>query len=176
GDNGSLASLTDRMTNTTTFAYTNVTFPHYLTGITDPRGNRAIRSEYDGSGRLVRQIDADGNVITFAHDFTAGREIVIDRLGHSTVSYYDERGNVIETTDALGNSTTFKYNDVDELLEKVDALGNTNRYTYDSQGDRLTETDPLGYTTTYTYGLHHRLTSIISPRGYTTTNVYDPDT
>src|SRR6185369_15909455 len=103
GDNGSLASLTDRMTNTTTFAYTNVTFPHYLTGITDPRGNRAIRSEYDGSGRLVRQIDADGNVITFAHDFTAGREIVIDRLGHSTVSYYDERGNVIETTDALGN-------------------------------------------------------------------------
>ncbi len=176
GTNGSLAGFTDRVTNTTTFSYTNVLFPHYLTGITDPRGIQAIRAEFDDSGRMVRQIDADGNVINFDHDFTNGREIITDRLGHTTVHYYDDRGNVLATIDALSNVTTFKYDDVDNLLEKVDALGNTNRYTYDGEGNKLTETDPLGFTTRYTYGPYRTLTSITNPRQFTTTNTYDPAT
>jgi RHS repeat-associated protein len=176
GTNGSLASFTDRATNTTAFAYTNANFPHYLTGITDPRGNQAIRAEYDDNGRMVRQIDADNNVITFNHDFSNHREEITDRLNHTTIHYYDDRGNVVATIDALNGLTTSRYDDVDNLLEMVDALGNTNHYTYDGQGNKLTDTDPLGNTTRYTFGPYRALTSITTPRGFTTTNAYDPVT
>jgi RHS repeat-associated protein len=176
GANGSLATFTDRLTNTTSFAYTNTAFPHYLTGITDPRGVQSIRAEFDDTGRLVRQIDSSGNVVSFNHDLSNNREIVTDRLGHITVHEYDDHGNVVRTTDALGNVTSSKYDEVDNLLEQVDALGNTNRYTYDGQGNKLTETDPLGNTTRYTCGPYRAITSITNPRGFTTTNIYDPDT
>ncbi len=76
GSNGSLATFTDRTTNTTTFAYTNAALPKYLTTITDPRGVKAIRTEYDNNGRMVRQIDADGNAVNFTHDLSNNREII----------------------------------------------------------------------------------------------------
>jgi RHS repeat-associated protein len=176
GTNGSLASFTDRETNTTTFAYTNLAFPHYLTGITDPRGVQAIRTEYDDSGRMIRQTDASGNVVQFTHDLSNNREIIRDRLGNVTIHEYDDDGNIVRTTDPLGNITTSKYDANDNLLEQVDALGNTNSYTYDSKGNKLTETDPLGFTTRYTYGPLRTLTSLTNPRGFTTTNSYNPDT
>ncbi len=176
GTNGSLAAFTDRETNTTTFAYTNLAFPHYLTGITDPRGVQAIRTEYDSNGRMISQTDGAGNVINFTNDLSNNREIVRDRLGNVTIHEYDQDGNIIRTTDPLGNVTTSKYDINDNLLETVDALDNTNSYTYDIKGNKLTETDPLGFTTRYTYGALRTLTSITNPRGFTTTNSYDPDT
>lgn len=176
GTNGCLASVTDREAMTTTFAYTNTTFPHYLTEITDPRGVKAIRTEFDDGGRMVRQIDGAGNVINFTHDLAHNREVIVDRLGNPTIHEYDDRGNVIRTTDALGGVTTHVYDDVDNELQKVDALGNTNSYTYDANGNKLTETDPLGFTTRYSYGPFRVLTSITNPRGFTSTNSYDSDT
>jgi RHS repeat-associated protein len=175
GTNGSLSAFTDRATNTTTFDYTNANFPNYLTSVTDPRGNQAVRTIYDDSGRMIQQIDPDGNAISFNHDFSNSRDIITDTLGYTTVNYYDDRGNILATIDALGNITQFQYDDVDNLLKKIDALGNTNSYTYDSQGNKITETDPLGYITSYTYGPYRELTSVATPRGYTTTNVYDPN-
>src|SRR6185436_17860659 len=78
GTNGSLAAFTDRVTNTTTFAYTNTAFPRYLTGITDPRGIQAIRTEYDDNGRMIRQVDGTGHAVEFAHDLSNNREIIRD--------------------------------------------------------------------------------------------------
>ncbi len=173
---GSLASFTDRVTNTTAFAYTNAAFPYYLTGITDPRGVQAIRNQYDDSGRLVRQIDASGHTNVFTHEMLFNREIICDRLGNLTVHEYDANGNVVRTTDALNNVTRYEYDANDNLLAKIDALGNTTRFTYDGHNNKLTETDPLGFTTLYTYDAFRQVTSIMNPRGFITTNTYDPDT
>ena len=138
---GNLASFTDRETNITTFAYTNTAFPHHLTGITDPRGVPALRTEYDDQGRMIRQIDADGQAVEFTHDLAANREIVRDRLGAVTVHEYDDRGNVVRTTDALGGVTRYEYDALDNQTAKIDALGNTNRFTYDPHGHRRTLRD-----------------------------------
>jgi RHS repeat-associated protein len=173
GSNGGLSSFTDRETNMTTFAYTNIAFPNYLTQITDPRGFNAIRTEFDSNGRMIRQIDAAGNVVEFTHDLADNREIVRDRLGNVTIHEYDDHGNVLRTTDALGHVTRSLYDALDNELERIDALGNTNRFTYDASGNKITETDPLGYTTRYTYGKFREVTSITNPRGFVTTNIYD---
>jgi len=172
GTNGLLSAFIDRETNTTTYAYTNIAFPHYLTAITDPRGVKVLRTEFDDSGRMVRQIDADNNVVEFMHDLASSREVIRDRLGHVTVHEYDDRGNVTRTTDALGHVTRYQYDLADNQLETVDALGHTNRFTYDSSGNRLTETDPVGATTRYTYGTFREVTSVRDPRGALATNTY----
>ncbi|MBU1909245.1 MAG: hypothetical protein KJ726_04280, partial [Verrucomicrobia bacterium] len=57
--NGNLQAFTDRTTNNTTFAYVSNPVapsapPHLLQDIFDPRGVRAVRSEYDADGRLIR--------------------------------------------------------------------------------------------------------------------------
>ena len=171
--NGNLIAFTDRNTNTTTFAYTNVNFPHYLTTITNPNGVQAVRSIYDDSGRIIQEIGPNGYVVNYTHDFSNNREEVTDALGYTTVSYYDNDGNVVATIDPLGNVTTYQYDSLDNQIEKVDALGNTNSYTYDLQGNQKSHTDPLGYTTYYTYDPHREKTSVTTPRGYTTTNSYD---
>ncbi len=68
--------------NLTTFAY-HAQLPHYLEEVTDPLGNRAIRNEYDASGRLIAQIDADGNRIAFTHDITGRVETINDARGRA---------------------------------------------------------------------------------------------
>ncbi|MHC5056428.1 MAG: hypothetical protein ACYTKD_17160 [Planctomycetota bacterium] len=82
---------------TTTYLYENADFPHFVTGITDPRGVTPITSVYDGQGRLVATIDAYGNRIELEHDLPARTETVYDRAGNPTVHGYDERGNVTLT-------------------------------------------------------------------------------
>ncbi|MGZ5518859.1 MAG: hypothetical protein ACXWJX_14280, partial [Limisphaerales bacterium] len=42
GSNGSLATFTDFATNTTSFGYTNASFPNLLTEITDTNGVHAV--------------------------------------------------------------------------------------------------------------------------------------
>ena len=44
---------------------------------------------------LSLTIDGFGNAITYAHDITAKREAVTDRLGNVTVHEYDDKGNVV---------------------------------------------------------------------------------
>ena len=60
-----LESFTDRAGNTTTITYND---RHDLIEIFDPLGNRAVRSDYDESGRLIATTNAAGNTISFEHD------------------------------------------------------------------------------------------------------------
>jgi YD repeat-containing protein len=48
---------------------------HYLQEIIDPRGVRAVRTEYDDDGRMVRQINAEGDTLAFDHDLANNREV-----------------------------------------------------------------------------------------------------
>lgn len=168
--NGDLVTFTDQMAHDTRFIYYA---NHHLKDILDPRGVRAIRSEYDDNGRLIATVDADGNRIEITHNLGDRTEVVRDRLGNPTIFAYDERGNVLAKTDALGNTTTFTYDANNNQLTETDALGNTTSSTYDSQGNMLSQTDPLGNTTTYTYNTHGEVLTTTDPNGSTTTNTYD---
>jgi len=171
--NGDLVSLTDRTTNTTTLQYSSTPSPHLLRDILDARGVRAVRSEYDESGRLIRQTDADGNPIVFTHDIENRRETVTDRLGNVIVHEYDDRGNVVKTVDAMTNATIHVYDDLDNEIATVDALGHVTTFTYDGRGNKLTETDSLSNTVTYTYNALNQPLTITDARGNMTWYIYD---
>ncbi|GAB5562177.1 MAG: hypothetical protein SynsKO_38240 [Synoicihabitans sp.] len=186
---GRLSSMTDRELNITQFRYENPNFPTYLTEIIDPRGISAIRSEYDADGRLIKQIDADGNETVFDRgvDPTFGRfEKITDRLGHETTYFYNDRGNITLQIDPLGAQTEFYYyEDTDWESLRIDHYGNVTSMAYDARGNVTHETigadgteDPsaptVGYTTVTTYNSRSAPTSITDPDGRVQAFSYDP--
>ena len=167
---GDLASFADQESNSTTYTYNNT---HGLLQILDPRGIQPVRNEYDDSGRLVRNIDAFGNVINYTHNTGSRQEVITDRLGNVTLHEYDTAGNIVQTTDALGGVTIRTYDARNNLLTERFPLGQTKTFTLDAQDNRLTETDPLGNTTRYTYNARKQVLTITDPLGRVTTNTYD---
>ncbi|MBD3316819.1 MAG: PKD domain-containing protein, partial [Chitinivibrionales bacterium] len=166
---GNLQKVTDLNGYVTTYKYAP---NHYLTDVIDPRGITAVRTEYDESGRMVRQIDPAGNVTQIDNDLEAQSQMVTDAEGKTTQFLYDDDGNVTEMVEPNGAVTTYTYDDDGNLLsttfpdgsfettaynakgfpiQKTDAMGNVRTFTYDARGHRLSETDALGRMTTYDY-------------------------
>jgi choice-of-anchor A domain-containing protein/RHS repeat-associated protein len=171
--NGDLTSVTDLSGNITRFAY-QAKQAHYLTDITDPRGVKATRMEYDDEGRLIAIVDADGNRVEYTHNIAGRSEMVRDTRGNSTVYIYDDEGHVLSETNALGETVTRTYNTVGDVLSETNALGKTTSWTYDSRGNQISETDPLGNITRHTYmpnGLALTETNALGVKVFT--NTYD---
>lgn len=168
--NGDLKAHTDPEAGATGFKYD---YRHGLLEIIDPRGVRAVRNEYDASGRLIGTTDAAGQAVTFVHDLTARTETVTNRLGQVTHYAYDAAGNVLRETDALGNVTQHSYDAYGNELTRTDPLGRVTTMTYDSRRNRLTETDALGQVTGYSYTALNAVRTITDPLRRVTTNAYD---
>ncbi|HET9765798.1 MAG TPA: RHS repeat-associated core domain-containing protein [Thermoanaerobaculia bacterium] len=168
--NSDLTSVTDREQKTTTFTYLA---GHYLQDVVDARGIRPIRNDYDADGRLSRHLDAFGKEIIYDHSIDQREEVVTDRLGHSKLLAYDERGNVVREVDALGHQTTRVFDGDDLLLSETDPLDHTTTHTYDAGHNRTSARDPLGNVTRWTYDAGGRVLTMTDARGKTTTNHYD---
>ncbi len=167
--NGDLATHTDAESNTTRYFYNR---SHGLIRIEDPLGNRAVRNEYDEDGRLVAQIDAQGNRVEFTHDIGSRSEVITNQLGDLTVHEYDEDGNVTATTDAIGARWEYEYDDQGNEIRRIDPLGNELRYDYDASGNLLIQTDALGNETRYTYDEAGNELTKTDPLGNVTTRTY----
>lgn len=170
-----LIQFSDRESNETRFFYENVDFPYYLTQVLDPRGVEAIRTEFDTGGRMIKQVDADGNEIEFTHDLVNFTESVEDRLGHVTRYEFDDNGNVVRKIDPQLHETTYTYDENDNELTVTDHLGNTTTRTYDGRNNPLTEEDPLGNLTTFTYDAFSNPLTITNARNKITTFTYGPN-
>ena len=166
---GDLVKVTDVGGEDTTFGYMN----HYLTEITDPRGVKAVRNEYDDEGRLSRSIDADGNAVTYEHDIDGREEIVTDRNGGVTRYIYDNAGNIVSVTDPMGNTEKRSYDENGNVLTVTDALGNTQEFTYDENGNVLTAKNAAGVVTANTYNSKGEVTSVEFMGMTALTNEYD---
>ena len=83
--------MTDRTSRRTRFVYDDA---HFLNEVIDPLGNVPLRNEYDAEGRLVAQIDAEGNRTELDIDLVNNTTTVTDRLGDPTVLFYNQRGLV----------------------------------------------------------------------------------
>jgi RHS repeat-associated protein len=170
---GDLTSVTDPGGNVTRYTYNRT---HGLVDVIDPLGRRAVRNEYDNSGRLTAHIDAEGNRIEYTHDIAGRQEVVKDRNGNLTVFVYDDQGRVLKKTDPKGQSTSFTYDSVGNKLSETDPLGNTTSWTYDGKKNVLSETKTLNgqaVTTSYTYNSLGKVLTTTDPLGHVTTNTYD---
>ena len=147
-DNSDLIKVNDVGGYDTSFKYDD---SHYITEVKSDNGTKIARNEYDGDGRLVATIDADGRRIEFDHDLANRVETTTDRLQHVTVYEYDVRGNVVKKTDPLGRITRYSYDENNNKISETRPDGTRFGYSYDNQGNLLTATDDHGRTISSTY-------------------------
>lgn len=168
--NGDLVLTSDFDSNQVVYRYDE---DHNLSGLYSPSGRAVQRNEYDADGRLIAIIDGNGRRVELSHRLGERKEVVTDRLGQTTVTSYDEAGNVTEVTDATGATTRTSYDARGNPLTRTDALGKVTSLSYDGDGNLLKVSDPLGRTTTFAYDANGRMSESTDPAGRKSTFQYD---
>jgi RHS repeat-associated protein len=149
-----------------------------LTSITDGRGNTTT-NKYDGSNRVIEQVDAMERKRTLEYSKTAteSETKIKEPNGAVTVRKFNSAGLLISSTRASGTglaaTTTYGYDNALNLVAITDPLGHTTKYGYDAEGNRTSAKDGNGNETKWTYDKTHDLLTTTTPKGETTTIVRD---
>ena len=155
---GNVLSLTDALSNRTTFTY-------------------------DADGQLTAAADPLGNSTSFAYDKNGNRNSVTDPLQNVTTSTYDYRGRPTQKVDALKKITSFSYVDTgcpscggggEKLTSLTDAVNSVTSFGYDQRGLLTSITDPLQKITGFTYDVNGRPISSTDRNGTALTYAYTP--
>lgn len=150
--------------------------------------------EYDPTGGLKKEIDANGNETSYEVDALDRVTKVTNAEGGETKFDYDAIGNLVKLTNPNGFETNYEYDKLNRITKITNAQGNSITYEYDPNGNLIKEVNENGIETTYTYNeldrlveqkeadviitkyeydLHGNLTKIVNPRGYETRFEYD---
>jgi RHS repeat-associated protein len=180
---GRLWKVTDPDLGVTEYAYDGA---DRLRTIKDPTGAIALTNEYDLSGRVISQKQADGSVYQFAYTIGAGGAItqtdVTDPRGFVRRVTFDAKGYWLTDTRAVGKPeqqtlTVERNASTHAITSYTDGLGRRTTYAYDTSGNltgvtRLPAT--LNVTTTMTYDpVYNQLATTTDPLLHTTTYGYD---
>jgi len=145
------------------------------------------------SGAMTSTVDALNRKITAERD---NRDLVYSiRLANlETLEFtYDDRGNMLSSTDAFDAVTRYHYNEQNQLKGFINALGDQVVLGYDERGARVsyddgtatltntytargllaTASDTQNNTTTYDYDANGNLVLISDAEGHTTEFVWD---
>ncbi len=155
---GQLVSMTDRLTDTSSFTY------------------------HPATGRLATITNGRARTTTYTYALRSGSDTVYDltRIDHPDGAYeqftYDHKGNLLTWRDAGGGMWTYTWNAHGQTLTVQNPTGGLQTYTYHANGTLASSTDSdtgIG-TTTYLYDAHRRLTRINHPDGSSEQLAYDP--
>lgn len=132
----------------------------------DPEHDRTTRMWYDGSGRLVYTLDAEGYLTKLGYD---GAGNITSEVAYSvkpTITGSTALADIpagIAIDAERDQATTRTYDGAGRLLSIQDAEGFTESYTYDAVGNRVTMTNKKNDVWTYVYDANRRLTEEHSP-------------
>ncbi len=143
---------------------------------------------YDATGQPETITDAAGKAKVFSSTPYGMTAAVVDRDGHRRTSSYDERDNLLRSTDAEDQVTTFAYDANDNRTARTSPRGNatpaegdfTTTWSYDAN-DWMTQTSTPGpdggarTITSSTYNNDGTALNATSARGATTTYGYWPN-
>jgi len=159
----------------TVYAYTNTSYPHHITSITDPRPVTTARYEYDSSGRLSKQFDALNRYTSYTYDLVNHRHIITDRLTNSTIQNFTESGQVSSIQDASGAVTSFTYDERGRRISKINPAGEATTYGYDSNDNLTGVTNEIGNATSTTFNeFGHSLSPISNHRAQKLSKTFWP--
>jgi len=187
---GRLASITDAVGNTTSFAYnlaenkTITTYPD--AGVTT--------TKYDASGLVLSETDALNHTTTYTYDSNRNKLTETNALQQTTSQTYDAKGNVtsvtdpagkilrwtynqygmpVTATDKLGNVQTTQFDANSNPISTTDSLGIRAAFVWDSRGNPTTSTDGNGKITRFTYDAYGNVMTRTDPLNRTTSYTYD---
>ena len=170
---GRLVNRTGPTYVTTSYAYTNTSFPNNVTSVIDPRGVTTQRYEYDTSGRLNKQYDAFNRYTIYTYDSVGHRQIVVDRLSNTTVQNFTPSGQLASIQDAQGEVTQYGYDSQGRLIAQTNAAGQVTTYAYDGNNQLIGITNELQQSSSTTYNQYGQALVAIDNLGNGTTNAYD---
>jgi len=153
------------------------------TRIRSDENGAQVRDTLDEWDNLVRRVNPDGTELRFEYEPLFGNLVrEVDERGVATVYDYDERGNLIRTTEAVGlpeaRVTEFSADAYGNVLRArrladVQTTESVFEYAYDPQGNLTRLTDPEGALTTYSHNALGQVTEVIDGRGARWTSAYD---
>jgi len=158
----------------TGYAYTNTSFPHYITSITDPRGIVSVRYEYDSQGRVSKQYDALNRYTSYTYDVVNYRQTATDRLTNSTIQSFALSGQITSIQDAAGGLKSYGYDSQGREIVETNALGQATAFAYDANDNLIGSTNQSGSVSNSTYNTFGEVLISVDARGFGTTNAYDP--
>jgi YD repeat-containing protein len=132
---------------------------------------------YDGTGRIVRVIDGNGNATTTTYDVVDANGLldttVTDALGHSTSIAQDSAGWTRTSTDQLGQSTTHSFDANGDIISVRDPNAVGQDCLYDSRNRRIQCTDTTSVVTLTGYDFNSNVVSTTDGLGHMTTMAFD---
>ncbi|MGB8355665.1 MAG: RHS repeat-associated core domain-containing protein [Chthoniobacteraceae bacterium] len=141
----------------TDYAYTNATFPGFMTMKTVK--DLALAGDPTGSWFqdmvTTYEPDSAGNVKKETVDPTIGGHTGLNLV---TCHTYDANNNKLSTRDPNGNLTCFSYDDRNRLTTTTYADGTSKSYVYDVRGNKTVEYDENGNATLFKYDEWNRVT------------------
>lgn len=151
--------------------------------------------EYDAYGRIIKEIDANGNITTFDHTQDQGRSIQVKSANNSLTkttydawnrvltvnnnnninSYtYDDKARTLTIKSPEGFETITRYNEFGDVVDIVESNNGKKSYLYNKDGKKIKEIDALGASDYYFYDKNTGLLKEkISASGLKTQYVYD---
>lgn len=132
---GNLTSVENQASQTTSYAYTDSSFPHFLTGITNPQGQTILRAQYNSAGMLDALVNVQGVTMPVSYGQIGNdgvAQTVVDAAGETTEDFFNEQyGTLIRKiqtqTDGSGNVTDYivslaNFNYVNNDVGQISAL------------------------------------------------------
>jgi YD repeat-containing protein len=128
-----LASATAADGKQTTYSYTAAGVgPHLMAAETLPQGNHPYVQEYDGQGRVTRQIDSRNNATNIAYSAVLPQTAsVTDPIGGVTQHFYELPGSLTRAVDANGAQSSYEYDNSNRRTAIIDRRNGHTATTYD---------------------------------------------
>jgi len=191
---GNLATVTDPEGGTTRYEYDSA---NRMSRIIDPKGIPFLQNFYGSSGRVLRQVQADGGEFRFRYELTGavssgagctnptGNVVsvvlpivlcpTVDSWENTQAGYTITGGTVTATTvvDPRGNVTTTRFNSRGYPVTTTDAVGETSTTVRNATNQAASSTDPLGRTTQFEYDAMGNVTKITDPNNQSTRFEYE---
>ena len=133
------------------------------------------KQHFDNQGRLLSDLDRNGQGLTLSYGADGKLASVIDAAGR-TITFTHTGGLLTGITMPDATSVSYGYTS-GQLTSYTDQRGKVWTYTYDSHGFLVKETDPLGHKLfENTYGNDGRVTQQLDADNNATTFSWDPAT
>lgn len=148
---GQILTAADSLKHTTTYSYypstdTAAIIPNYRIGdlatITNAAGQVTTFTQYDGDGRPLAFIDANGITSALTYNprgWLTGRSVTSSGIAESTSYDYDGVGQLIKVTMPDASTVNYAYDPAHRLTSITDSLGNSITYRLDNMGNRVQE-------------------------------------